>query len=91
MHTRFDITYSVRIMIKYCVNLSELYCQLIEKIFRYLIDTISLRLMLKKNLISENLVEYSDSDFADYMNDRKFIDEYAFLLAKIAIFHSFKL
>jgi hypothetical protein len=91
MHTRSDITYSMRVMIKYCVNLSELHCQLIEKIFRYLVDTISLRLTFKKSLISEDLVEYSDSDFADHMNDRKFIDEYAFLLAKIAISHSFKL
>jgi hypothetical protein len=91
MHTKSDITYSVRVIIKYYVNLSELYCQLIEKIFRYLVDTISLRLTFKKSLISKDLIEYSDSDFADHMNDRKFIDEYAFLLAEIAISHSFKL
>jgi hypothetical protein len=91
MHIRSDISYSVRVMIKYCVNSSELHCQLIEKIFRYLADTISLRLTFKKSSISDDLIEYSDSNFASHMNDRKFISEYAFLLAEIAISHSFKL
>jgi hypothetical protein len=91
MHIRLDISYSVKVMIKYCVNSFELHCQLIEKIFRYLADTISLRLTFKKSSISDDLIEYSDSNFASHMNDRKFISEYAFLLAKIAISHSFKL
>jgi hypothetical protein len=91
MHIRSDILYSVKVMIKHCVNSSELHCQLIEKIFRYLADTISLRLTFKKSSISDDLIEYSDSNFASHMNDRKFISEYAFLLAEIAISYSFKL
>jgi hypothetical protein len=91
MHIRSDISYSMRVMIKYCVNSSELHCQLIEKIFRYLVDTISLKLTFKKSSISNDLIEYSDSNFASHMNDRKFISEYVFLLAEIAISHSFKL
>jgi hypothetical protein len=91
MHIKFDISYSVRIMIKYCVNFSELHCQLIKKIFRYLANIISLRLTFKKSSISNNFIEYSNSNFANHMNNRKFISEYAFLLAKIVISHSFKL
>jgi hypothetical protein len=91
MHIKSNISYSVRVMIKYFVNSSELHCQLIEKIFRYLVDMISLRLTFKKSSISDDLIEYSDSNFASYMNDRKFINEYAFLLTEIAISYSFKL
>jgi hypothetical protein len=52
---------------------------------------ISLRLTFNKSSISVDLIEYSNSNFASHMNDRKFISEYAFLLAEIAISHSFKL
>jgi 2-polyprenyl-3-methyl-5-hydroxy-6-metoxy-1,4-benzoquinol methylase len=41
----------------------------------------------KDKLDTNNLIDYSDSDFADLKNKRHFIEDYIFILIEEIIFH----
>jgi hypothetical protein len=54
---------------------------------RYIADTINVDLTFNQ---SDDLIDYSDSDFVELKNKRHSTEDYVFMLADEAISHSFK-
>ena len=82
----------MKVLSRYCSNPESIYIALVKQVLRYVFDT------LNKNLIFDdsadtlnNVVDYIDVDFADTKIGRKSTSDYVFILAKVAISHSFKL
>ncbi len=100
MHTRPDLTYSVRVLSRFAHNLSQIHCILIKRVLRYVAGSLNVDLRFNRNVNnshsnnphsdhshSDDLVSYSDSDFAGLKDKRHSIDEYVFMLAEGAISH----
>ncbi len=87
MHTRFDLAYSVKVFSRYAHNLSSTHCALVKRMLRYIADTINVDLTFNQ---SDDLIDYSDSDFVELKNKRHSTEDYVFMLADEAISHSFK-
>jgi hypothetical protein len=87
MHTRFDIAYSVKILSRYAHNLSSTHCILIKKMLKYVAETINVDLTFNQ---SDDLIDYSDSDFVELKDKRHSTEDYVFMLVEKTISHSFK-
>ena len=59
--------------------------------FCYIADIINKDLVFRENHTSDDIEDYTDSDFTDVRIDHKFISDYVFNLADAAISHLFKL
>ncbi len=94
VHTRLDLAYSVRALSRYAHNLSSIHCILIKRMLRYVVEITNVELRFSQNVNNShsdnNLVNYSDSDFAELKDKRHSIDEYVLMLVEEAIFHSSK-
>lgn len=79
IHTRPDISYAVGVLRRYCSNPSPLHCKYLQHTMRYLVGTLDLGLVFRKN--SDNdLIGYSDSDYAGTKDGRRSTGVYAFML-----------
>ncbi len=87
MHTRFDLAYSVRVLNRYAHNLSLTHCALVKRMLRYIAETINVDLTFNQ---SDDLIDYSDSDFVELKDKRHSTENYVFMLAEDAISHLFK-
>ncbi len=81
VHTRLNISYSVRVLSRYCANPGPIHCNLVTQIFRYLAGTLELGMIFKSDATDE-LVGYTDSDWAGLKDGRKSTGGYAFLLSR---------
>ncbi len=97
MHTRLDLAYSVRVLSRYAHNLSPTHCILVKRMLRYIAETINVDLTFKRSdyhefndQLLDDLIDYSDSDFAGLKVKRHSTEGYVFMLAEDAISHSFK-
>jgi hypothetical protein len=90
LHTRSDISYSVKVMTRFCSNSFMNHCHLVERIFCYLADTLTLNLIFKRRK-NDDLIDYSDFDFANLIETKKSIDDFAFMLTDTVIPHLSKL
>ncbi len=97
MHTRLDLAYSVRVLSRYAHNLSSIHCVLIKRMLKYIAETINVDLTFKRSnhhefndQLSDDLIDYSDSDFAGLKDKRHSTESYVFMLAEDAISHSSK-
>lgn len=79
VHTRPDISYSVGVLSRYCANPGPIHCNLVIHIFRYLAGTLGLGITFRSESADE-LVGYTDSDWACLKDGQKSIEGYAFLL-----------
>ena len=86
MHTRLNIAFTIATLSKYNSNFSEKHCNYVKRVFRYLKNTLDYDIIF---IVKEsvNLINYSDSDFADTVNDRKFTRAFVFMLADGFISH----
>ena len=89
MHFRLNLAQSVTILTHFCSNLSLTHITLIKQIFCYITDIINKD--FRENNISDDIEDYTNSDFTDVKISYKFISDYVFNLADTAISHSFKL
>ena len=89
MHTRLDIAYSVRVLSKYCFNSFFEHCLLLKRILRYLSKTLKLEIIFKKNS-HDDLIEYTDSNWAELADERKSTAAYVFYLVDDSISHCTK-
>jgi hypothetical protein len=92
MHTRFDLAYSVKVFSRYAHNLSSTHCALVKRVLRYIAGTINVDLIFERSndQHSDDLIDYSDSDFVGLKDKRHSTKNYVFMLAEDAISHSFK-
>ena len=80
-----DVTYSVCILIRYMVNPIFDHWKTTKRVLRYLKGTINFGLIYKKGVKDFNVIGYSDSDFADDVEDRKSTSEHVFFLGSLTI------
>ena len=90
VHTRPDIAYSVGVLSRYCSNPGPTHCNLVVQVFRYLSATLGLGITFNSN--SENdLVGYTDSDYAGLVDGRKSTGGYIFMSSNGLLSHQSKL
>ena len=89
LYTWPDISYSMGVLSRYCENLGPMHCNLVVQIFWYLAWTLELKITFKLDSEDE-LVGYTDSDWAGFKDGRKSTGGYAFLLSRGPVFHQSK-
>ncbi len=89
VNTRTDISYSVGVLSQYCANPGPIHCNLVLQIFRYLAGTLELGITFKSN-VTDELVGYTDSDWAGLKDGQRSIGGYAFLFSSRLVSHQSK-
>ncbi len=89
VHTRTDISHIVWVLSRYCANPSPIYCNLVIEIFWYLTETLELEITFKSN-VTDELVGYTDSDWAGFKDGRRSKSEYIFFLSIGPVSHQSK-
>ncbi len=89
VHTRPDISYSTGVFSRYYVNLSPINCNLVTQIFRYSAGALELGITFRSDATDE-LVGYTDSDWAGLKDGQKSTGGYAFLLSGWPVSHQSK-
>ena len=82
--TRPDLVYSVSLISRYMARPTNLHLQAAKRILRYLKGTVDYGIMYKKGSLND-LVAYTDNDYAGDLNDRKSTSGYIFLLSSGAV------
>lgn len=90
VHTRPDIAYSVGVISRYCSNPGLACCNLVIQIFRYLSGTLDLGITFTADS-GNDLVGYTDSDYAGLVDGRKSTGGYIFMLSGEPLLHQSKL
>ncbi len=90
VHTRPDIAYSVGVLSRYCSNPGPTHCSLVVQVFRYLSGTLDLGITFQADS-SDELVGYTDSDYAGLVDGRKSTGGYIFMLSGGPLSHQSKL
>ncbi len=90
VHTRPDIAYSVGVLSWYCSNPGPTDCNLVIQIFRYLSRTLNLEITFTAASKNE-LVSYTNSDYAGLIDGRKSKSGYIFMLSGGPLSHQSKL
>ncbi len=92
MHIRLDLAYSVRVLSRYAHNPSQIHCALIKRVLRYVVGITNVGLKFSRDVNNphsdDDLVGYSDSDFAGLKDKRHSTGGYVFMLAGGSISHS---
>jgi hypothetical protein len=71
-----DITYSISMINRYVFNFTQTHWQTIKRIFRYLRDTYQMKLIFRERF--RRLKDYTNSNWANDQNIKRFIFEYVF-------------
>ena len=87
--TRPDISYIVGVLARFCANPSQLHLTAVKRVFRYLKGTLDLALTYEQAR-SDNLIAYSDADWAGDRDSRRSTSGNVFILAGSAITWSSK-
>lgn len=82
--TRPDLSYVVSLLSRFMENPSAKHMLLAKRVLRYLKGTTDFGILYKKGEINE-LVAYTDSDYAGDMDDRKSTSGYVFMLSSGAV------
>ena len=82
--TRPDMMFMVSLISRYMENPTELHLQATKRVLRYLKGTTGFGIFYKKGGDDE-LVAYTDNDYAGDLEDRKSTSGYVFLLSSGAI------
>jgi hypothetical protein len=82
--TRPDLVYSVSLISRYMARPTDLHLQAAKRILRYLKGTFDYGIMYKKRS-SNDLIAYTDSDYAGDLNDRNSTSGYIFLFSSGAV------
>ena len=92
MHSRPDLAYSVRVLSQFSSNSGPVHVRLVKHMLQYISGTIGLGLTFDDGAaIPDDVVSYTDSNFARSKPDQKLTGGYVFMLAGGAINHSSKL
>ncbi len=89
MTTKSDIVFALSVTSRYCSNSNQAHVALITWIFKYIKDTLKMSITFEESIELE-VVEYSDADYNDAVDDRCSIEIWLFLLAEESIFWSVK-
>ena len=85
--TRSDLIYFFSVFSRYCFNSNSTHVKIIIRVLKYIKKTLDYNIHYENK---KNLIEYIDADFAETVNNRCFIDNYAFFLSKNFILWNLK-
>ncbi len=88
LQTHSDIIFIISIVSQFAQNSNASHYNTVKWIFKYLIDTTDLSVIY--NITDVNLISYTDADWEDCHNIRKFTEAYLFLLYEGLISWCFK-
>ncbi len=92
IHSRPDLAYSVGVLSRFCSNPGPTHVELVKHVLRYVSGTLELGLKFDREANRpDDVIGYTDSDFAGSKPDRKSTEGYVFMLAGVAISHLSKL
>lgn len=92
IHTRPDLAYLMGILSQFYKNLGPAYVKLVKRVLQYIYRTLDLGFTFdRKADTPDNVIGYTDSNFARSKTDWKSIGGWVFLLTRAAISHSSKL
>ena len=77
--TRSNLIYFLSVLSRYCFNSNSTHVKAIIRVLRYIKETLDYDIHYEDK---ENLIKYIDVDFAEAVNDRRFINDYAFFLSE---------
>ena len=84
---RSDLIYSLLVLSRYCFNSNSTHIKAAIRVLRYIKRTLNYDIHYEDK---KGLVEYIDADYAETIDGRRSIDDYAFFLSKDPISWSFK-
>ena len=85
--TRSDLIYSLSVLSRYCFNSNSTHIKAVIRVLKYIKRTLNYDIHYENK---KDLIEYIDVDYAEAINDRRSIDDYAFFLSENFISWSFK-
>ena len=92
MHSRLDLAYSVGVLSRFCSNPRLIHVELVKRVLRYVSGTLHLGLTYDREADTpDDVIGYTDSDFAGSKPDQKSTGGYVFMLAGATISYSSKL
>ena len=92
IHSCPDLAYSVGVLSQFCSKPGPVHIELVKHVLRYVSATLDLGLTFDGEADTpDNVIGYTDSDFAESKLDRKSTRAYVFMFAGAAISHSSKL
>ena len=77
--TQSDLIYLLSVLSRYCFNSNSTYIKAVIRVLKYIKKTLNYDIYYEDK---EDLIEYIDVDYAKAINDRRFIDDYAFFLSE---------
>ena len=84
--TQLNLIYLILILSYYLDNSDKKHLALLKTVFRYISETLNVKLTFTNNT-ADNLIKYTNADFAKAINSCKLTDNYMFILAKECISH----
>ena len=92
IHSCPDLAYLVGVLSRFCSNPGLIQVELVKYILRYISGILCLGLIFDREVDTpDDVIGYTNSDFAKSKPDRKLTGGYVFMLAKAAISHLSKL
>ena len=89
MMTQSDLIYLILILSCYLNNSDKEHLVLLKIVFRYISEILDIELIFINN-IADNLIKYTDTNFAEVIDSCKLTDNYMFMLVKEYISHQIK-
>ena len=83
---RSDLVYSMFLLSYYMSNSEKKHILLLVNIFYYISETLNLEFIFSDNS-SDELIKYSNTDFAEAVDDRKLTRDFTFMLTRECISH----
>ena len=87
--TQSDLIYSMLILSYYLDNSGKEHLALLKTVFKYISETLDVGLTFTDDTAND-LIKYTDADFAEAIDSCKSTDDYVFMLAKECISHQTK-
>ena len=87
--TQSDLIYSISILSHYLDNSDKKHLALLKTVFRYISETLDIKLIFTDNA-ADDLIRYTNADFAEAIDSYKLTDDYMFMLAEECILYQTK-
>ena len=89
MMTQLNLIYLMLILNYYLNNSDKKHLALLKTVFRYISETLDIKLTFTNNT-ADNLIKYTNVNFAEAIDIHKLTDNYIFMLVREYILHQTK-
>ena len=89
MITWSNLIYLMFILSCYLDNFNKEHLTLLKTVFKYISEILDIKLIFTNN-VTDNLIKYTNADFAEVIDNCKLTDNYMFMLVREYISHQTK-